>query len=175
MTMGSERTPTPFLQTPFNEMNPHFSPDGRWVAYDSDETGRTEVYALPFPGPGRKWRISTDGGIQPLWARDGRELFYRNGDAIMGVTIQTSPSFSPARPRLLFRRALGTTMRYQYDVAPNGLFLVIEPLPPPALGPLTIVLNWHTELERRLSAAQQRSTPPGRCPLHPRRWSRPST
>jgi serine/threonine-protein kinase len=141
--MGGEPCLKPFLQTPFNETNPRFSPDGSWVAYESDETGRTEVYALPFPGPGRKWRISTDGGTQPLWARDGRELFYRDGDAIMGVTIQTSPSFSPARPRLLFRKGSGTAQPYAYDVAPDGLFLMIEALPPPDLGPLMVVLNWH--------------------------------
>jgi hypothetical protein len=91
--------------------------------------------------------------MQPVWARDGRQLLYRNGDAIMAVTIQTSPPCFPARPRLLFRKALSGT-RHPYDVARDGRFLIIEVLPPPALGPLTVVLNWHTELERRLSAAR---------------------
>jgi len=138
------------VQTPFNERNPRFSPDGRWVAYESDETGLTEVYLVPYPGPGRKVKISTDGGTSPVWARDGRALFYRNGDAMMGVPIQTLPSFSPGRARLLFRKV----SPHPFDVAPDGRFLMIEDLPAPALGPLTVALNWHAELKRRLSAAQ---------------------
>jgi serine/threonine-protein kinase len=150
LTMGGERNLKAFVQTSFNERNPRFSPDGRWVAYESDETGLTEVYLVPYPGPGRKVKISTDGGTSPVWARDGRALFYRNGDAMMGVPIQTLPSFSPGRARLLFRRV----SPYPFDVAPDGRFLMIEDLPAPALGPLTVALNWHAELKRRLSAAQ---------------------
>jgi serine/threonine-protein kinase len=149
-TMGGERNLKAFVQTPFNERNPRFSPDGRWVAYESDETGLTEVYLVPYPGPGRKVKISTDGGTSPVWARDGRALFYRNGDAMMGVPIQTLPSFSPGRARLLFRKV----SPHPFDVAPDGRFLMIEDLPAPALGPLTVALNWHAELKRRLSAAQ---------------------
>jgi dipeptidyl aminopeptidase/acylaminoacyl peptidase len=152
--MDGEKDLRPFLQTSFNETNPEFSPNGRWVAYESDETGRKEVYVLPFPGHGRKWRISTDGGIRPLWARDGRELFYLNGDAMMGVTIDNSPSFSPAHPRLLFRKTSEFGQPYAYDVAPDGRFLMIDSLPPAVLGPLTIALNWQAELERRMSASR---------------------
>jgi serine/threonine-protein kinase len=150
LTMGRERNLTAFVQTSFNEKNPRFSPDGRWVAYESDETGPTEVYLVPYPGPGRKVKISTDGGTSPVWARDRRALFYRNGDAMMVVPIQTLPSFSPGRARLLFRRV----SPYPFDVAPDGRFLMIDDLPAPALGPLTVALNWHAELKRRLSAAQ---------------------
>ena len=150
LTTGRERNLTAFVQTSFNEKNPRFSPDGRWVVYESDETGLTEVYLVPYPGPGRKVKISTDGGRSPVWARDGRALFYRNGDAMMGVPIQTLPSFSPGRARVLFRRV----SPYPFDVAPDGRFLMIEDLPAPALGPLTVALNWHAELKRRLSAAQ---------------------
>jgi len=150
LTMGRERNLKAFVQTSFNEKNPRFSPDGRWVAYESDETGLTEVYLVPYPGPGRKVKISTDGGTSPVWARNGRALFYRNGDAMMGVPIQTLPSFSPGRARLLFRRM----SPYPFDVARDGRFLMIEDLPAPALGPLTVALNWHAELKRRLSAAQ---------------------
>ena len=71
--------PSPFLMTPFDERSPRFSPDGKWLAY-SNESGRDEVYVQPFPGPGRKWLISTDGGINPVWSRDGRELFYHQGE-----------------------------------------------------------------------------------------------
>lgn len=150
LRMGRERNLTAFVQTSFNEKGPRFSPDGRWIAYESDETGPTEVYLVPYPGPGRKVKISTDGGTSPVWARDGRALFYRNGDAMMGVPIQTLPSFSPGRARLLFRRV----SPYPFDVAFDGRFLMIEDLPAPALGPLTVALNWHAELKRRLSATR---------------------
>src|SRR4029077_12600233 len=72
----SDRRAQPFLQTRFNEISPRFSPDGSWLAYASDESGRYEIYVQPFPGPGGKWQISTEGGREPVWARDG-ELFYR--------------------------------------------------------------------------------------------------
>ena len=147
--MGGEPGVKSFLQTSFNELNPRLSSDGHWVAYESNETGSPEVYVQPFPGPGRKERISSDGGTQPLWARKGHELFYRNGDAIMGVAIKPSPSFSATQPRVLFRRALRVAPLYPYDVAPDGRFLMIQPLPPPVLGPMTIVLNWFEELKAK--------------------------
>lgn len=76
LPLQGARKSWPFLQTKFNEAEAKFSPDGRWVAYSSDESGRPEVYVQPFPGPGGKWQISTDGGGAPEWARNGRELFY---------------------------------------------------------------------------------------------------
>src|SRR5437762_6529613 len=79
-----------------------FSPDGRWLAYASNETGRYEVYVQPFPGPGGKWQISTEGGREPAWARSARELFYRNGGKMMVADVLTQPTFTAARPRMLF-------------------------------------------------------------------------
>ena len=98
----SDRKAQPFLRTPFNEGAPRFSPDGRWLAYVSDESGRYEVYVQPYPGPGGKWQISTDGGTEPAWNRNGRELFYRSGDKMMAVDIATQPSFAAGKPRMLF-------------------------------------------------------------------------
>jgi hypothetical protein len=96
------------------------------------------------------------GGMGEVYkARDGRELYYRNGDAIMAVAVQTSPSLSPARPRLLFvRKALTDAVLYPYDVGPNRQFLMIEPLPPPVIGPVTIVLNWFEELKAKVPGGQ---------------------
>ena len=98
LPLEGERQPQPFLRTPFDEFAPMFSPDGRWLAYLSDESGRLEVYVQPYPGPGGKWQISTEGGAEPVWARDGQELFYRsiNGDRMMAVEITTDPTFSAA-------------------------------------------------------------------------------
>ena len=97
-----DRKAQPFLRTPFNEGAPRFSPDGRWLAYISDESGRYEIYVQPYPGPGGKWQISTEGGTEPVWNPNGRELFYRSGDKMMAVDIATQPSFAAGKPRMLF-------------------------------------------------------------------------
>ena len=75
-----------------------FSPDGHWLAYVSNESGRPEVYVQPFPGPGGKWQISTEGGTEPAWNRNGKELFYRSGNKMMALDVTTQPGFSPANP-----------------------------------------------------------------------------
>jgi Tol biopolymer transport system component len=100
--MEGERREEPFLQTEFDEYHPMISPDGRWLAYVSNESGQLEVYGQPFPEGGRKWLISTAGGDEPLWAPDGRELFYRDGDKLMVVSVETEPELSPKSPRVLF-------------------------------------------------------------------------
>jgi Tol biopolymer transport system component len=91
----SQRRSKPFLQTQFDKSAPEFSPDGRWIAYRSNESGRNEVYVQPFPGPGGKWQISTDGGGADgvRWSANGRELFYRNDDKMMSVDLETRPTF----------------------------------------------------------------------------------
>ena len=101
-----DRTIEPFLRTRFWESAPAFSPDGRWVAYVSDESGRQEIYVQPYPGPGGKSLISTDGGTEPLWNPNGRELFYRNGNKFMAVEIATRPVFAAGKPEELFTRRL---------------------------------------------------------------------
>ena len=100
--MHGDGKPAPYLQSPFKEYNAQFSPDGRWMAYTSDESGRFEVYVQPFPGPGGKWQISTEGGDQPVWAHNGRELFYREENKMMAVEVTTRPAFSARIPALLF-------------------------------------------------------------------------
>jgi Tol biopolymer transport system component len=97
-----ERTPQPFLRTPFSEGWMEFSPNGRFVAYTSNESGRWEVYVRPFPGPGGKVQISSEGGVEAVWSRNGRELFYRNRARMMAVAVTLDPTFSAAKPRLLF-------------------------------------------------------------------------
>ena len=91
-----------FVATEANEISPVFSPDGNWIAYSSNETGRYEVYVKPYPVTGAKYSISNDGGNEPVWAPDGNELFYRNRDKMMVVTIETDPAFKRGTPRKLF-------------------------------------------------------------------------
>ena len=100
LDLEGERKAQPFLRTEFGERHPMISPDGRWLAYSSDESGRFEVYVQPFPGGGRKSLISTAGGDQPLWAPNGRELYYRAGDKVMVASVQTEPQFVPGKPRV---------------------------------------------------------------------------
>ena len=100
-----DRKVTPFLNSRFDEMYPEFSPDGRWMAYVSDESGREEVYVQPFPGPGGKWQISNEGGQEPLWSRNGKQLFYRRREnQVWVVDVQTGSGFSASKPRLLFEQ-----------------------------------------------------------------------
>jgi Tol biopolymer transport system component len=128
--LGGDRKARPFLQTRANEGGAAFSPDGHWLAYESDETGQEEIYVRPFPGPGGKWQISTGGGTQPMWAWNGQELFYRSGDKFMSASIEAMPAFVAAKPRLLFEGQFekGSNPFFaNYDVARDGQrFLMIK-------------------------------------------------
>ena len=153
LRMGDHKA-QPFLQTRFNEAGPRFSPDGRWLAYNSDESGRYEVYVQPYPGPGGKWQISTEGGTEPVWNPNGRELFYRSEDKIMAVDIATQPGFAAGRPRKLFEGRYVETPNPSttyYDVSPDGQrFLMIkESEQNSSATQINVVLNWFEELKRK--------------------------
>jgi eukaryotic-like serine/threonine-protein kinase len=154
----SDRKAQPFLQTAFNESAPRFSPDGHWLAYVSDESGHWEIYVQPYPGPGGKWQISADGGMEPVWNPNGRELFYRSGRKMMAVEIATKPGFAAGKPRLLFEGDyLPTPLAFpNFDVSPDGQrFLMLKPSEQEAaaLTHINVVLNWFEELERRVPPA----------------------
>ena len=148
-----------FLKTPYDDTGPKFSPDGKWLAYSSDESGRREVYVQPYPGPGGKWQISTDGGQEPVWNPKGGELFYRSGNKIMAVDVDTKSGFSAGKPRMLFEGPYLPTsgsLPY-YDVSPDGQrFLMLKPVESQASAPtqINVVLNWFEELKRRVPAAR---------------------
>jgi serine/threonine protein kinase/Tol biopolymer transport system component len=157
LKLEGNRKPQPFLRTPSNEDAPIFSPDGRWLAYQSDESGRDEIYIRPFPGPGGRWQISTEGGTEPLWARNGRELFYRNGDKMMAVTIETKPNFTASKPILLFKGnyVMGPfSFRPSYDVSADGQrFLMVKAAEQQqGVSEINLVLNWSEELKHLVSA-----------------------
>jgi eukaryotic-like serine/threonine-protein kinase len=157
---GQVRKIQPFLRTPFNEGAARFSPDGRWLAYNSDESGGFEIYVQPYPGPGGKWQISTEGGTEPVWNPNGRELFYRSGDKMMAVDISTQPGFAAGKPRMLFEG------RYEsppfpianYDVSPDGQrFLMLKPseLEQAAQTQINLVLNWFEELKQKVPTGKK--------------------
>ena len=148
-----ESKPQPFLQTPFLEGAARFSPDGRWVAYTSNESGRFEIYVQPFPGPGGKWQISTEGGTEAVWAGNGQELFYRNGEQMLAVDITTQPAFSAGSPELLFEGQYfnDSSVGYpaaNYDVTPDGQRFLMIREEQPEVPQINVVLNWFEELKR---------------------------
>ena len=150
LPLEGDRKPQPFLQTKFLEHMAAFSPDGHWLAYVSDESGRAEVYARPFPGPGQKVQVSTDGGTDPVWARNG-ELFYRNGNKMMAVEIRTQPAFEASQPQPLFEGQYHSSVsRANYDVTADGQRLLMLKSKDPAPTQINVVLNWFEELKRKV-------------------------
>jgi Tol biopolymer transport system component/predicted Ser/Thr protein kinase len=150
-----------FLRTSFNEWLPRFSPDGRWLSYSSDESGRNEIYVQPYPGPGGKWQISTEGGTEPVWNPNGRELFYRSGsNKMMAVEIATQPSFAAGKPRMLFEGSYEPMPRgaANYDVSPDGQrFLMLKPVGSAEAAPTQIVVvqNWFEELKQKVPVGKK--------------------
>ncbi len=141
-----DRKPIPVVVGPFSEEQPMFSPDGRFVAYVSDESGRDEIYVQSFrPGtPSAKWQVSNAGGREPSWRRDGKELFYRSVDQLMAVEIRTAGEFQAGIPKALFTaQVLQGGGRNHYSPSPDGQrFVFLTRLGREALGPTNVVLNW---------------------------------
>ena len=146
---GEDREPRPFAVTRFNEMLPVFSPDGRWVAFVSDESGREEVYVQPFRRAGQRRRISTSGGTLPRWRRDGRELFYlSNDEQLVAVPIEPGENLEPGTPRPLFAVGRRPSLLRTYDVSPDGeRFIVMSPAAEASPQPV-VVIDWAAELAR---------------------------
>jgi DNA-binding winged helix-turn-helix (wHTH) protein/Tol biopolymer transport system component len=149
--------PELFLRTASNELLPAFSPDGRWVAYRSDESGAVEIYVRPFPGPGGKRQISIGGGIYPIWSSKGRELFYETpANRIMVVNYSVNgDSFFPAAPRLWSDKQIFSPGVVNLAQAPDGNHFAVFPMPTPSAGEnaqlrVTFLLNFSDELRRRI-------------------------
>lgn len=131
------------------------SPDGVWLAYESDESGRSEIYVRAVSGRGGKWQVSSGGGDRPRWSRDGRQIFYRRRNSMMAVRVATSPSFDVAGPRVLFEGEFeaGGSVVPNYDIAPDGRrLLMIEPSQDaePTPSRLVVIENWFAELRQKL-------------------------
>lgn len=158
MNDGKPGKAFPFLQSPFNEAYAKLSPNGKWLAYTSDETHRNEVYVQEFAvspagrssAGGGKWQISTSGGSRPIWSRDGRELFFIGADQkMMTVDIKTGPKFDPGAPRALFETRIGGSIDSLFDVGKDGHFLIPIRLAQGASSePMTVVVNWPAILKK---------------------------
>jgi Tol biopolymer transport system component len=138
----------PLVSSPALEWRPQLSPDGHWLAYVSDESGSSEIYVRAYPGPGGKWQVSAEGGNEPRWSGNGRELFYLNGNAMMAVDVRTSPTFNSAKPRVLFKGAYETPGGVMnYAVTPDGQkFIMLKKQAEVSSPEIDVVMNWAGEL-----------------------------
>jgi serine/threonine protein kinase len=143
LPLTGDRKPYPLLQTAFNEHRATLSPDVRWLAYCSDETGRDEIYVQSFPTLGNKWKVSDGGGTRPVWSRNGKELFYIASDRkLMVSAVSAGAKFEAGSPQPLFTTRPNIT-RF-FDVSPDGRrFLLVDPLPDPVTPPINLLFNWH--------------------------------
>jgi hypothetical protein len=151
LPLTGDRKPFPYLTTPFRENQGHLSPNGRWMAYRSDESGKYEVYVQAFPPSGGKWQISNSGGGEPSWRRDGKELFYTNDRKIFAVPVKTEGStFEAGIPAVLFEAPMPQIIpRNRYVAAANGQrFLVNTAVDDKSTPTFTVVLNWMAALKR---------------------------
>jgi Tol biopolymer transport system component/predicted Ser/Thr protein kinase len=158
LPLGKDRSVVPVLMTRFNEDEPIFSPDGHWVAYSSDESGRIEIYVTPYPGPGGKWQVSKAGGTDPVWARNGRALYYLEGTALIEVALtQRGETIEVGTARRLFEARfrsenyLGYGPGRVFQISPDGQRFLIDIVESDAAfqTPITIVTNWTSLLAAR--------------------------
>ncbi len=158
LPLQGDREPFPFLRTQFNEADAHFSPDGHWVAYTSDESGRNEVYVRPFSpdrgavdasGGGAKWQMSYGGGGgDPRWSADGKKLYFLNNSAVMEANVTTSPTFQAGTPKRLFEAPQQPGEGAGDYTVDGKRFLFLAPAGKAAQAPFTVVLNWQAALKR---------------------------
>jgi serine/threonine protein kinase len=152
-----DRKTQPFDTGEVGANAPCFSPDGRWIAYTSTESGRMEVYVRPYPGPGGKWQISNEGGTEPVWNPKGREIFYRSGQKMMAVDYTEQPEFSAGRPKMLFEGPYTPSPRSlaDYDVSSDGQRFLMLKNADQRPGEISVVLNWTEELKQKAPAGKQ--------------------
>jgi serine/threonine protein kinase/Tol biopolymer transport system component len=153
--LDGDRKPLPLLRTPAREIFADFSPDGRWLAYVNDASGRYEVYVMRSDGTGERRQVSTDGGEEPRWSARGDELFYRNGETWMAVSVTQGATFTAGRPQTLFAGPFPNVPGYSYDVSPDGSrFLMAREATTGNPTQIRVVLNWFDELTQRLAATR---------------------
>ena len=158
LPLTGDRKPMPLLQTEFNETQGQFSPDGKWIAYSSDESGRFEIYVQSFPASsGGRWVVSNGGGAQPRWRRDGRELFYIAGDSTVMAAdvITTGSAFKAGIPKSLFDAPIypgaanGVAATFRWDASADGQRFLLDAIPRETTSSgINVVLNWEASLKK---------------------------
>jgi eukaryotic-like serine/threonine-protein kinase len=168
VSASEPHTVQPLLNTTADERFPEFSPDGKWLAYTSNESGRFELYVQPYGGPGRRVTLTSSGATEPAWSKNSDEIFYINNGRMMSVRYKISGAeFVPEKPVILFDvinlvQGGGATVRTVYDVSPDGRFLMIQSIPEVAVernqkifpSTLRFIFNWTDEVEKMISAAK---------------------
>ena len=151
LPMEGDRKPLPLVRTPALEGGGTFSPDGKWIAYMSIESGQTNVFAAPFPGPGERVAISTAGGRSPKWRGDGKEIFYLADDGkMMAVPIRTAATIEAGVPVPLFEARAKSQPGWAYDVTPDGQkFIVVSRVSEREVPPFAVIVNWMSGLKAR--------------------------
>jgi hypothetical protein len=160
-SLVGDRASRPFVDVKADAGSPKFSPDGRWLAYCSNETKKPQVYVQAFPGPGPKIQVSSDGGTDPVWKRTGEELYFRNGDKMMAVAVSTAPTFTAGRPQILweghYSHGMSTSCgppgptSSNYDVTADGkrFLMVKDEAPDTAVSKqIIVVLGWADDVNR---------------------------
>jgi tricorn protease-like protein len=138
LQLDGDRRPVPLIHGPSNEGYGRFSPNGKWVAYESDESGRPEVYVTSYPAATAKWQVSTGGGAKPAWSADGRQLYYLAGDRVVAAAVNDSASFSASAARPV--EALGDRI-VDFNASASGRIVAVREIDP-GKPPLTLVRNW---------------------------------
>jgi serine/threonine-protein kinase len=148
-------TPRVIVESEFTNRLGKLSPDGKWLAYTSNETGRFEVYVRPFPGPGGKQQISIAGGDQPMWSRDGKELFYRTGNKLVSASLQIGSDVAVRSRAELFEDTFETSSATDYDVSADGKsFLMLQRVD--NTRQIAVFVNWLDEIRGRTTSQQNR-------------------
>src|SRR4051794_39104140 len=152
LPLTGERRPYRFYESGSYQRHGIFSPNGKWIAYTSNETGTFEVYVQPFPGRGEKWKVSARGGAQPVWRGDGQELFYRTVDGkMMAAAVKTADGFESGVPRMLFESSadpMYPNLGIAYAVTPDGQRFLVNAAADDGASPITVITNWTAGLKR---------------------------
>lgn len=154
--LTSDTTMKPLVTTPFNELGPRISPDGRWVAFASDESGSFQVYVTPLPGPGGRYQVSTEGGVTPVWSPDGRRLYYAYAGRLEAATLAFAPAFAVTARETIFETGSSLPPAHaNYDITPDGKrFVTFKPTG--AEAQLIVVHDWKYELRERTANVRRK-------------------
>jgi Tol biopolymer transport system component len=148
--MSGDTALEPLVVSPFNDYAPRVSPDGKWIAYSSDASGTDQIYVTPLPGPGPHYQVSTSGGLQPVWSRDGRKLFFTHADQLQAATVTLSPFQVTSRETLPITGIGGSRVHANYDVSPDGQHFVVFKRSGPSTSAI-VVYDWMSEVRGRMS------------------------